>query len=108
MPLIDAHIHYGDDDPALLTLLAEFDLKLLNICFVNDAQDPWREQADTYQRLAQTHPQRFAWCTSLNLPHFDDPTYIDQAITGLARDFQAGAIACKIWKNIGMDVKNPN
>lgn len=108
MPVIDAHIHYGDDDPALLALLAEFDLKLLNICFVYDAQDPWREQAATYRSLIQAHPQRFAWCTSFDLPRFDDPQYIDQAIAGLERDFQAGAIACKIWKNIGMDVRTPS
>ena len=113
MSMIDAHIHYGDDDPLLLALLAEFDLTLLNICVVAEAQDsdvqaPWREQAETYQALAQAHPQRFAWCTSFDLPRFDNLAYIDQVIAGLQRDFQAGAIACKIWKNIGMDVKKPN
>src|SRR5262245_4199784 len=107
MSIIDAHIHYGDDDPALRALLAELDLKLLNICFVHDAQDPWREQAATYRTLAQTYPQRFAWCTSFALPDFADPHYADLVIAGLARDFQAGAVACKIWKNIGMDIKKP-
>ncbi len=113
MSIIDAHIHYGDDDPLLLALLADFDLTLLNICVVTQVQDtdsqgPWREQAATYGALAQAHPQRFAWCTSFELPRFDDPTYMDQVIAGLQRDFQAGALACKIWKNIGMDVKKPN
>ncbi|MFN8490463.1 MAG: amidohydrolase family protein [Caldilineaceae bacterium] len=108
MSIIDAHIHYGDDDPALLALLTELDAKLLNICFVHDAQDPWREQATTYGALAQAHPQRFAWCTSFALPDFANPHYVDQAIASLARDFQAGAEACKLWKNIGMDVRTPS
>jgi hypothetical protein len=106
--MIDAHIHYGDDDPALLALLAEFDLKLLNVCVAHDAHGAWRSQADTYGRLAQAHPGRFAWCTSFDLPRFADPTYIDQVIAGLDRDFAAGAIACKMWKNIGMEVKTPD
>lgn len=38
--VIDAHIHYGDDSPEFLALLAEFDLKLLNISFVHGPDDP--------------------------------------------------------------------
>jgi predicted TIM-barrel fold metal-dependent hydrolase len=107
--MIDAHIHYGDDDPALLALLAEFDLKLLNICVAHqEAPGHWRTQAATYQALAQAYPQRFAWCTSFDLPGFDDPHYLDQVLAGLERDFQAGAIACKVWKNVGMEAKLPN
>ena len=37
MTTIDAHIHYGDDDPALLDLMAELDLKFLNICVAQDS-----------------------------------------------------------------------
>lgn len=105
--MIDAHIHYGDDAPALLTLLEQLDLKLLNICVAEDAHGQWRSQAATYARLAQTYPQRFAWCTSFDLPRFDDPAYVEQVIAGLDRDFAAGALACKVWKNIGMEVKRP-
>jgi hypothetical protein len=100
--MIDAHIHYGDDAPALLALLEQFDLKLLNICVAEDAHGHWRSQAETYRRLAQTYPQRFAWCTSFDLPRFDDPGYAEEVIAGLDADFAAGAIACKVWKNIGM------
>jgi predicted TIM-barrel fold metal-dependent hydrolase len=103
--MLDAHIHYGDDAPALLALLKQLDLKLLNICVAEDAHGQWRSQATTYARLAQAYPQRFAWCTSFDLPRFDDPGYVDQVIAGLDADFAAGALACKVWKNIGMEVK---
>src|SRR5262245_46279686 len=99
--MIDAHIHYGDDAPALLALLEELDLKLVNICFVEDAHGAWRAQAEIYQELAQRYPQRFAWITSFDLPRFDDPNYLDQVVTLLKDDLAAGAIGCKVWKNIG-------
>lgn len=106
--MIDAHIHYGDDAPELLALLDAFNLKLLNICVAHDNQGEWRDQAETYARLAGQDPSHFAWCTSFDLPRFDDASYIDSVIAGLDNDFANGAVACKIWKNIGMEVRKPD
>ncbi len=106
--MIDAHIHYGDDSPEFLALLAEFGMKLLNISFVHSPDSPWRPQAERYQSLAAAYPAHFAWCTSIDLPRFDDLTYIDSAISGLQQDFDDGAVACKIWKNVGMEVLRPD
>jgi len=108
MPIIDAHIHYGDDAPELLALLAEFDIRLLNISFAKDATAAWHADADRYRSLAAARPDRFAWCTSFDLPRLDDPGYVDAVIAGLERDFAAGAVACKVWKNIGMEVRYPD
>jgi predicted TIM-barrel fold metal-dependent hydrolase len=105
---IDAHIHYADDDPALLSLLESRDLKLHNICVVHSEFDGWRAQAELYRDMAARFPQRFAWCTSFDLPDFNDPTWADRAITGLATDFAAGAVACKVWKNVGMEARKPD
>jgi len=106
--MIDAHIHYGDNAPELLTLLDNFSLKLLNICVAHDNHGAWREQAETYARLTHDNPKHFAWCTSFDLPRFDDANYIDSAIASMDADFANGAIACKIWKNIGMEVRKPD
>lgn len=108
MRRIDSHMHYMGDTPELRQLLARLDLKMLNICVAEDANGKWREQADCYAQLAREHPDRFAWCTSFDLPRFDDPGYVDAVIAGLEADFAAGAVACKIWKNFGMGVRKPN
>lgn len=108
MPIIDAHIHYGDDVPELLALLAEFDIRLLNISFAKDATDAWQADAARYRALAAQRPQRFAWCTSFDLPRLDDPGYVDDVLAGLERDFAAGAVACKVWKNVGMELRYPD
>lgn len=103
--MIDAHIHYGDDASELLALLDDFGLKLLNICVAQDSHGGWRDQAESYARLTHQDPAHFAWCTSFDLPRFDDPDYLDAVLAGLDADFANGAIACKIWKNIGMEVR---
>lgn len=106
MTTIDAHIHYGDDDSAFLALLAELDLKLLNICVAASDAPRWRDQADAYSALRRAHPARFAWCTSFDVPGpNDDADYVERVIAGLQQDFASGAVACKIWKNIGMEAR---
>lgn len=105
---IDAHLHLTADHPEGLSLLNDLDLKLLNICVAQDSAGQWRDQAETYQQLMVETPTRFGWCTSFDLPRFDDPDYIDRVIAGLEADFAAGAVACKIWKNIGMEVRKPD
>jgi len=106
--IVDAHIHYADDAPELLALLDELDISLLNICFVSNPAIDWRRQANDYSSLHRRYPQRFAWCTSFNLPGFDDPGYADSVIGRLSLDFSNGAVACKVWKNVGMEVRKPD
>lgn len=108
MTRVDAHIHYMGDAPDSLGLLEQLDLKLLNICVAEDANGKWRDQAEVYRRLIEEQPRRYAWCTSFDLPRFDDPHYVDKTIETLGRDFAQGAIACKVWKNFGMEARKPS
>ncbi len=108
MKKIDAHIHFAADEPTSLGLLQDRDLKIMNICVAESGTRNWRDQAATYRRLAQEHPERFAWCTSFDLPRFDDPQYVEKTLQSLDADFAQGAIACKVWKNIGMEVRDPS
>jgi predicted TIM-barrel fold metal-dependent hydrolase len=34
--------------------------------------------------------------------------YAERVVAGLERDFGHGAIACKVWKNIGMEIRKPS
>jgi len=107
MPRIDAHVHYAGEHSDALALLEELDLKLINISVAHGRRGPWREWSDRFRALADRNPDRFAWCASFDLPGFEDPDYVDRMIEGLERDFAAGAVACKVWKHIGMELKDP-
>jgi hypothetical protein len=106
MQKIDAHLHYYGDHPDNLAFLGRLDLKLLNICVSQDTSGAWRKGADIYRDLQTRFPERYAWITSFDLPDFS-ADYADRVIDGLKKDFAAGAIACKVWKNVGMEVRNP-
>lgn len=109
-PLIDAHIHFAGDHWRARELLEEFDLKLLNVT-VADVAGTWRErEAEPYRKLASQWPGRYAWCTSFDPPTTTevDSEYSNRVISGLEHDFRDGAIACKIWKNVGMEATDVN
>ena len=107
MPIIDAHIHLNGNHPDSLVLLEELDLKLLNVCVAHLGQD-WRgAEARPYKALAREHPSRYAWCASFDPPAFDRTDYAAWVIEGLEQDFANGAVACKVWKNLGMEIRDP-
>jgi predicted TIM-barrel fold metal-dependent hydrolase len=105
MKRIDAHIHYAGDHESDRNLLDRHGLKLLNISVATPNKEGWRARTAKWEKLASEDSPHYAWCAGFDLPTFDNTDYIDQCITGLERDFDAGAVACKIWKNIGMEIK---
>jgi predicted TIM-barrel fold metal-dependent hydrolase len=108
MTRIDAHIHWNADHPECAEFLDEAGIRLVNISVPIDNSGAWRERSRPWPELARSDPSRFAWVTSFDLPRFDDPDYVERVIEGLRRDFASGAVACKVWKNIGMEVKTPS
>lgn len=104
---IDAHTHCVGDHPATVALLAELDLKLLNIGVAEEGL-PWREHLKLYRDLAAKHPDRFAWVTTFGLPRWDDPHWAEGVVAQLDADFAAGAIGCKVWKDVGMRARRPD
>ncbi len=104
--IIDAHAHFFADRPEALPLLAKFDIKAINLCFDDGDDLPWTEQADFFCGMANSMPDRFAWCTTFGVDGFGEADYAERVIAGLDRDFARGAIGVKVWKNIGMELRN--
>jgi predicted TIM-barrel fold metal-dependent hydrolase len=112
--MIDAHAHLPADHSSVIQVLDELGVKVLNISLGLDAGGAWRAHpmsgASVYAELARTQPRRFAWCTAFDPPapsDFDRPRrYVERVMAGLERDFGAGAVACKVWKNIGMELRD--
>ncbi len=109
MRTIDAHVHLSGESAIFAKLLRRLETKILNICYAY-APEAWKRQREHYRYLADTYPDCYAWCTTFDLPDFreSDSVYAERVIAGLARDFDSGAAACKIWKNIGMECRRPS
>ena len=104
MRRIDSHIHYSGDHADDLAVMEKLNVKFLCVCVAHDAND-WLDQADTFSSLAGNNPEAYAWCTSFDPVGFEAPDYIDKVLARIDRDVANGAVACKAWKNIGMEIK---
>lgn len=108
---IDAHAHIYKSDPVFTAMLERWNLHIVDI-LVDDDKDPTalplnqqRVAAFNFVRSAHGHA---SLCTTFNPFLLSHPDFLKNAIDGLNSDFANGAIAVKIWKNIGMELRDSN
>jgi predicted TIM-barrel fold metal-dependent hydrolase len=106
---IDAHVHIYKDDPALGSLFQRLNLHAVNICVIDD-RDPYGKglepQRTDVLKVRQSTKGRVAFCTTFNPYNFEEPGFSSHAIRQLNQDFEDGAVAVKIYKVMGMELKS--
>jgi predicted TIM-barrel fold metal-dependent hydrolase len=106
---IDAHIHLFHDDARFGALMQRLNLRGLNICVVDD-RDPFYRDLNRQRTLAlkvrRVTGGRAVICTTFSPYDFEKPDFARRAIRQLDADFAAGAIAVKIYKVMGMEMKS--
>ena len=106
---IDVHVHVFKTDPAFQNMLERLNLKLMDILVMDDS-NPHRKQLqsqiDDAQALVRSSAGHVALCTTFDPYKFDSASFSADAIKQIDRDFAQGAVAVKIWKNIGMEIKD--
>ncbi len=106
---IDAHIHLYKDDPAFSAFMQRLNLRALNICVIDD-RDPFFKGLEPQRgdaiRVRHSTGGRAVLCTTFSPYDFEAPGFAQRAIRQLDADFAAGAIAVKIYKVMGMEMKS--
>jgi predicted TIM-barrel fold metal-dependent hydrolase len=106
---IDAHTHAFKSDPEFYGMMKRLHLHVLDIC-VADSHRLFRslgpEILSAQSFVRGSHGQA-ALCTTFDPYRLADPNFADEAIKQLNDNFAQGAVAVKIWKNIGMEIKTP-
>ena len=107
---IDVHTHVFAADP-FVSMLQKLNLHILDILVVDDMSPAHRDlNKERNEALSVVHASHgyAALCTSFDPYSFSQPGYAQNVIRGLNDDFANGAIAVKLWKNVGMEIKEPN
>jgi predicted TIM-barrel fold metal-dependent hydrolase len=106
---IDAHVHIYKGDPALNALIQRLNLRAVNICVIDD-RDPYfkglEPQRTDVLEVRQRTKGRAAFCTTFSPYDFEEPGFSSHAIRQLNQDFHNGAVAVKIYKVMGMEMKS--
>ncbi len=106
---IDAHTHILRSDPQFTAMLERWHVHALDILVVDDKNPQrgtlaqQRKNALDFIRSSKGHA---SLCTTFDPFQFSASTFPQSAIAELNADFARGAVAVKIWKNIGMELKD--
>jgi predicted TIM-barrel fold metal-dependent hydrolase len=108
-PKLDAHTHFTGEKSVCVETM-----DVLNVRAVLGIG--WSELAETSAILeyesqlragTEEYPGRFRFCATFNVTHFAEPSYADTVIAKLTDSIDRhGAVAVKMWKDVGMMLKD--
>jgi hypothetical protein len=103
---IDSHVHMNSDDTAFIEQAGADNFRIMTVNVDYPDFPPLEEQ----QRIAITayraNPDMIAFASTFYMAGWDKTDWEDRTIAFLDSAFVNGAVAVKVWKNIGMDFRD--
>lgn len=107
---IDTHTHIYESEPSYFSMLKKLHLHTLDIMVVADNANSERRDLDKESKdvfdVVQNSDGHVAACTTFDAYRANEVNFAAGAIRQLNQDFDRGAIAVKLWKNLGMEIRN--
>ncbi|HSM47832.1 MAG TPA: amidohydrolase family protein [Draconibacterium sp.] len=102
----DAHYHIYSVQNNSIEQAQKDNFKLLAInTFSEDCERVTDVQKQSAE-LLKNHPDDFAYTATFCLDGWDDSVWVENTIVWLDKCISEGAIAVKVWKNIGMEFRD--
>ncbi|HXA02867.1 MAG TPA: amidohydrolase family protein [Cytophagaceae bacterium] len=103
---VDAHMHYNTNRPALLEIAKDYNFRYISfntdIYFFPSVTD--QEKIVLHQR--ETFGNRLDYLCTFSGNGFDQKDWAKKATESIARSMVNGSVGVKIWKNLGMELKD--
>ena len=104
VPKTDAHFHYLTYNHEYLKFASELNFRLLSPNW--DGEYSIDEQMKIASSVLDSNPHIFAFFGTFSLKGFGEPDFSMKTISRIDECMKAGATGIKIWKNIGMVLKD--
>jgi hypothetical protein len=111
---IDVHAHIFRSIPAMIANMEKEKWRALTICVSQAFDDTPMSQLgfksldEMFAAAAKVHREsqgRIAWAATFDARGFEHRDFAEKTIASLQQCFKDGAVAVKIWKNIGMKIR---
>jgi predicted TIM-barrel fold metal-dependent hydrolase len=103
----DAHFHVRGDAPYLRDILDDLNMKVITICTRGTNIERMNLQINSAKEISWKYPRYYGWVTTFDLTRRNEPGWIADVKEHLRDSFEHGALGVKVWKQIGMEIKNP-
>jgi predicted TIM-barrel fold metal-dependent hydrolase len=105
---IDSHVHLRTYNPAFVQQAVADNFALLTICTRSSNQTYIDEQFKFATYLHEKFPQTVAFSYTFSMENWGTSGWQDHTISQLEKGFESGAVAVKVWKDIGMTFRKPD
>ncbi|MDT8760279.1 amidohydrolase [Sphingomonas psychrotolerans] len=102
----DAHVHANVEDPGFLEVARRDGFELLSINVDYPDFPPLALQANVAHAMRAADPKHLQFATTFSMEGFGTPGWTERTIRTIDDAVARGAVAVKIWKNIGMVAKD--
>jgi predicted TIM-barrel fold metal-dependent hydrolase len=103
---IDVHMHLWGEMPELAARAREDGFRILTINVIyKDFPPPARQRADA-AALREAHPDRFAFAATFDASDSRSAGWLGRTRGDLEAAFAKGAVAVKVWKDVGMQQRD--
>jgi predicted TIM-barrel fold metal-dependent hydrolase len=103
---LDTHVHLETTDTSFVRQAIDDNFRLLTIAVGSSDFAGIEEQVRFAIHQQKLFPDAVAWATTFSMEHWGTPDWQQDTIDRLAAHFNAGAIAVKVWKDIGMTFRD--
>jgi len=107
VPKIDAHLHlHGLEQGPFLELARKANFRALTINVDYPDFPALDQQQRVASKLHHEHPATVGWIASFSAGNLLDPAWVAATLHRLDGALHDGAVGVKVWKNIGMSVRD--
>jgi hypothetical protein len=103
---IDAHVHINHNTPVFTDEARRVNFRLLTVNVDYPDFPPVRDQEKIALAAIQSEPDVVAFAATFKMTGWNEPGWRSHVIRHLDSLLDAGAVAVKVWKNIGMDFRD--
>lgn len=104
----DTHVHLNTYDTPSIKQAEADNIRLLDIVDDRPFGIPMAEQEKIAIEQIKAFPGRVVYATTFSVSNYNSGNWQQETIGKIKNAVLNGAIAVKIWKNIGMDLKDKN
>jgi len=106
---IDAHVHVLQTSPEYYRMLGALNIRVIDICTLDKYSAGFEAvapQQATAHRAFRESKHKVAWCATFDPGDWEKPGFAREVERSLDESFRQGAVAVKIYKSIGMELKS--
>ena len=104
---IDAHVHIREEiDTNFIRQAIADNFYLHSLHIYKTGGQPIEDQEQLSIQLSKKYPGRLSWSTTFSLKNYNRAGWHKEVIDYLESSLKKGALGVKIWKNIGMELRD--